>query len=84
MPLKGEQLKIAMREYLDELRSGDQESITQRQKLMIELGDNFINMLLREERGRGQGPAQLPQQIISLLHHYGKVLENGDFAAMEK
>lgn len=79
MPLKGEQLKSTMRAYLDEIRSGDPETLTHRQKLMIEFGDSFMDLLLREERGRQDEPA-VAKNILDLVRQYRLGMQNGELA----
>ncbi|MCL4797653.1 MAG: hypothetical protein KJZ84_24025 [Bryobacteraceae bacterium] len=77
MPLKGEQLKSAMRAYLDEIRTADPETLTHRQKLMIEFGDNFLDLLLREERGRKDEPA-VAYELLELCRSYRMGMRNGE------
>lgn len=77
MPLKGEQLKSAMRAYLDEIRAADPETLTHRQKLMIEFGDNFLDLLLREERGRRDEPA-VANELLELCRSYRMGMRNGE------
>lgn len=82
MPLKGEQLKVIMREYLDEIRSRETETLTKRQGLLIELGDNFIDLLLREERGRHDEP-MVADRVIHLLKNYRMGMQNGELIEAE-
>jgi hypothetical protein len=82
MPLKGDQLKITMREYLDEIRALEVEQLTKRQSLLIELGDNFIDLLLREERGRHDEP-RVAADMIHLLKNYRLGMRNGELVEAE-